>query len=224
MEEVKIETTPTTALVAVAPGKDPTIQHYADEVLRIQRYAEGLAVTDLESDKRATEDLTGVSILSKEIEAKQKEWLAPLKEHEKAIKDAFALLLEPLKATEKTLKGKILAHRQEQERIRAEQERINQLRIEAAKAEMELKGELAESINLVEVIPKIPTTVRTDWGSSSTTKIWKFEVIDFVLLPDRFKMENATLIGKVVRAGERSIPGVRIYSEETLRVTPKGER
>ncbi len=93
--------------------------------------------------------------------------------------------------------------------------------MEAARKEMELKGELTEEIKEVVVPPPPPAHVHTDVGTLGTAKIRKFEVIDFNLLPNAYKMVDATKLGKVVRAGLDNIPGVRIWTEESLRVSTR---
>ena len=95
------------------------------------------------------------------------------------------------------------------------------MRLEAAKRDAALhNGELTESVNLVEVIPPTPTTIRTDLGSTGHMTIKKYRVINFAELPDQYKIENSVLLNKVVKAGIPSIPGVEIYTEDILRVSP----
>jgi len=208
-----------TALIRVNPSSDAVCVGLFEEARKLQRYAEERAIISDEAVRFATEDLSLIAKLKKAIEDKRKEYTAPIKQHLDLITEAFKTITEPLAEADRITRSKIMAYRQEQERKAREAEEINRLRMEAAQKEMELKGELTESVNLVEAPPAPPAHVRTDVGMLGTTKIWKFEVTDFSLLPDRFKMENATLIGKVVRAGEREIPGVRIWSEDSLRVT-----
>lgn len=210
-----------TAVVKISPGRAPEIIVLCNEAFELREFAEARVITEVAHLTPATEDLSIIARLKKALEEKRKEYIKPLQDHVKAINDAFKFLMEPIEVADQVTRKKILAFQAEQERIRQEQERINALRIEAAKKEMELKGELTEPVDLVEVIPEAPDRVETDLGASGMATIWKFEVVDFALLPDRFKMENATLIGKVVRAGEREIPGVRIWSEKNLRVTTK---
>ncbi len=191
------------------------------EALKALRYAEARVIATVEDLKPAGDDLILIRNFKKAMEEKRKGYLQPFQEHVKEVNEAYKRLMEPIEAADKITGDKILAFNAEQTRIRAEQERINNLRMEAAKAEMRLKGEITESIDLVEVIPEVSKRIVTELGSSITTKVWKFEVTDFSLLPDRFKIENATLIGKVVRAGEREIPGVKIWSEDILRITAR---
>lgn len=205
-----------TALVKVRPQADEAVIALHEQSLKLLEDATALIIIDSDSAKSATNDLSIISGLKKSIEEKRKEYTQPINEHLKAVNEAFKVFTEPLNQADKITRDKVLEYHQEQERIRQEQEEINRKRLEAAEAEMRLKGELSESVNLVEV-----TAIRTDMGMAGIATIWKFRVENFALLPDRFKIENASLIGKVVRAGEREIPGVLIWSEDSLRVTAK---
>ncbi len=135
----------------------------------------------------------------------------------------FKSLAIPLDQADKVTRSKILAYRAEQERKAREAEEINRLRMEAAKKEMELNGELTESVNLVDVAPAPPKTVHTDVGNLGTAKIWKFEVIDPALVPREYMAVDMVKIGQVVRAtkGSISIPGIRVFSEDTLKVNTR---
>jgi len=210
-----------TALVHIQPGMDDRVIALYLEGGRLKEYADALVVRNSDDVKRATDDLSTIAGIKKAIEEKRQEYLRPLLDYQKEINVAFKDFTEPLTQADTIMRQKVHDYRAEQERIRLEQERINRLREEAARAEMELKGEIAEPVGLVEVAPVAPTRYQTDVGILGTAITWRWELVDFALLPDRFKVENATLIGKVVRAGEREIPGVRIYSEETIRVTAR---
>ena len=208
-----------TAIVRIKPDIDETVIALYKEACSLQEHAEARAITSDEDIKSATNDLSLISKLKKAIEDKRKEYVGPINDHLKTINDAFKLFALPLNSADSITRQKILDYRKEQERIRQEQERINELRLEAARAEMQLKGELAESVGIVEVKPEQPKHYRTEAGTLGTVPIKKWEVVDFKLVPDDYKMIDATKVGKVVRAGVPSIPGIRIWEEDSLRVT-----
>jgi len=212
----EIRTEPETA-VALRPFEDYEAHDCFLESERVLEIAKGRAITTLEESKLANGDLALISKLTKLMDDKRKALLTPLKAESDAIRDTYKYLMAPIIEANTVTKGKMLAFDLKQRQLQQAQERLNQQKMATAQAEMELKGELTESVNLVEV-NKAPERVKTEMGTSKVATIWKFEVIDFSLLPDRFKIENATLIGKVVRAGEREIPGVKIWSEGSLRV------
>ena len=84
---------------------------------------------------------------------------------------------------------------------------------------MMLKGELTESVNLVEARPEPPAHYRTIAGDLGKVLTWKFEVVDFGALPDDYKLPDLVKIRRVVTA-RATIPGVRAWQEDSLQVTP----
>lgn len=204
----------------VEPRLDNAVAKLGDEIIHINLYAQQLVIAGDSDMVRATNDLLLISKLKKAIEAKRKEYVSPLLDHTKAINEFFRFLTAPLDTADKTVNDKVLAYRQTIEAKRREEERINALRLEAAQAEMKLKGELTEPVSLVEVSPAALSKVRTDLGSMGVVKVRKYRVVNFAELPDQYKIENSALLNKVVKAGIPSISGVEIYSEDSLRVTP----
>jgi hypothetical protein len=157
------------------------------------------------------------------MEARRKDYLQPFNEHVKFVNETYKTLMLPVEQADKITRDKVMAYQQEQSRIQREQEEINRLRMEAAQKDAALHhGEISESVNLVEVVD-VQKKVSTDMGSLSTAKITKWEVIDFSLVPTDYKMIDSAKVGAVVRAskGNISIPGIRIWQEETLKVSTR---
>jgi len=214
---VRIET----ALIQIRPDTDEKVVSLYQEAVKLQQYAEVRVIQSDSDIKVATDDLSIIAKLKKAIEEKRKEYISPINEHLKSVNDAFKQFTEPLIQADTITRQKVLSYRKEQERIRQEQERINQLRLEAAQAEMKLKGELTETVELVDVKPEAPRHYRAEMGVLGTAKVAKFELVDFSLVPNEYKMLDSVKVGRVVRAGLRNIPGLRIWEEKSLRVTIK---
>ena len=212
----------TTALIQVRPGADPRVLALYQEGVKLRDYARARVISHDEDVKTATDDLSVIGGLKKAIEERRKEYVGPINEHLKAVNTAFGVFTDPLNEANTVNRDKVLAYRAEQERQRQEQARINRLREEAARAEMELNGELSEPVGLVQVAEEAPARYRTETGMLGTAKTKKWEVIDLRLVPLEYLIIDAAKIGKVVRAGIPSIPGIRIYEQEGLRVTPRG--
>ena len=206
-----------TAIIHIQPDVDPRVIQLYQESVRLLEYAESRIIQSPEDIKTATDDLALISNLKKAIEERRKEYIGPINSYIQGINDVFKKFGVPLAEADTITRGKILAYRSEQERIRQEEERINRLRVEAAQAEMRLKGELTEPVNLVPVAQEAPSVYRTEAGTLGTAKTWHFEVVDFAVLPDQYKIPNDVKIRKAVIAGV-SIPGVRAWQEESLRV------
>jgi len=213
----------TETAIALRPGEDMAAHDYHAQSLEILEYATKRTVTTIDDYNGCTPDLTIISKLKMAMESKKKEYLDPLNTQIKAIRDTYDYLMEPVLKAEKITKDKMLAYTMEQQRIRREQEEINRFRMEAAKKEMELKGELSESVNLVEVVPEAPHITKTEMGTTGQRDNWKWEVIDFALVPDEFKMINAAMLTPTVKSykDQRTIPGVRIYNEPIIATRAK---
>jgi len=209
-----------TVVLRVKPQIDTAVTKLGDEIIRLAMYAQSLVITGNEDLARATNDLTLMLGLKKSLEESRREYVAPLQAHESEVNDVFRKLREPLMAAVDTIKAKMVAYQEEEKRKQEKEEEINVMRRAAAEKQMELKGELSEPVDEVEV-RTVATVVRTDVGTATMVMIKKFEVVDFAALPDEFKLPDAVKIGKVVRAGIGHIPGVRIYEEANVRGTAK---
>ncbi len=204
--------------ITLRPGEDLEARGYFEEALKLQEYAEGRVIATVEDVKLANDDLSLISKLKKAMDAKRKSLLDPLKLQADAIRETYTFLMAPVLEASKIYRDKMLAYNAEQERVRKVQEEINRKRQEAAEQEMKLKGELSESVNLVEVTPEVSKSVSTDMGASGQRDMWKYEVVDFAQLPDAFKMvDNAQLSAIAKRHhDQKQVPGVRFYNEPII--------
>uniref|UniRef100_A0A6M3KLP9 Uncharacterized protein n=2 Tax=viral metagenome TaxID=1070528 RepID=A0A6M3KLP9_9ZZZZ len=208
-----------TALIKVKPELDLQVMAFYAEAVKLKEYAEARVITTLEDMKPANDDLNIIRKLKKAMEARRKEYLAPFQDHVKEVNEAYKNLMEPVDMADKITTDKMLAFNREQDRIRREQEEINRLRMEAAQKDAALhNGEISEPVNLVEVIPEAPKRTTTDIGTTGQRDNWKWEVVDFSLVSDDYKIINAGVLTPIVKAskGKISISGIRIYNEPIL--------
>lgn len=219
-DELLQSTTSAETALATRLGSDIEVMGYYNEALKLQQYAESRVITTVEDVKLANDDLSIISRLKKAMDSKRSEYLEPLKAQTEAIRDTYNYLMAPVIEADKVTRDKILGFSKEQERIRREQEEINRKRQEAAEAEMRLNGELSESVNLVEVVPEAPKRVSTDMGTTGQRDNWKWEVVDFALLPDEYKVVDSSLLTAVAKKhhDQKPVPGVRFYNEPIIAV------
>jgi hypothetical protein len=209
----------TKAIIKVAPETDTQVMAFYNEALSLQKYAEARVIATVDDMKPANDDLVTIRRLKKAMEERRKSYLQPFQDHIKEVNDSYKKLMAPVEIADKITSDKMLAFNAEQARIRREQEEINRLRMEAAQKEASLNnGEIKESVNLVEVIPPTPSRTQTEVGSSGMRENWKYEVVDFSLVPDAYKMINAGVLTPIVKAskGKVVIPGIRQYNEPIL--------
>lgn len=210
----------TETAVALRPGEDMEAHGYYADGVRLLEYAQCRVIKTLEDNKSANDDLSMIAKLKKVMENKRKALLDPLKLQSDAIRETYNYLMAPVLEADKITRDKMLAYDAEQRRIRAEQEEINRKRQEAAEQEMKLKGELSESVNLVEVTPEPAKRVSTDMGTTGMVDHWKYEVVDFSLLPDEYKVADSAMLNAAAKKhhDQKQIPGVRFYNEPIIAV------
>lgn len=210
------------ALVPIEPDKNADVIALVESARGICQYAANRSITTQEEVATATEDLSVLSKTVKAVLEKQGDYTKPYKDRLAEINAFFKPVLDALNQADKLTRGKILAYRAEVERKRLEAEAINREKENLARREAALNdGAVTVNTTPVEVPAVAPKTVRTEVGNASVQLVWKFEVTDFKALPDEYKIPDSAKIGKVVRAGLHNIPGCRIWSEESLRVTTK---
>lgn len=211
-----------TALINIAPLNDLKIITLLNEVNGILQYSQKRVIANDDDLPGATNDLTLMANLGKAIKEKQKDYVDPIKQHLKSVNDAFNLLILPLGEADKITRDKILVYRHEQRTRQEEIEKINRMRIEAAQLEAKLNGtgEITERIDLIPDVPPPVAHVKTEVGTLGTMKVTKWEVVDFTLLDNQYKIPDTAKLTRVIKAGGPGmvIPGVRIWQEETLTI------
>jgi hypothetical protein len=216
-------TTKAVAIVSISPEHDPAVTALYKESLSILAHAEALAITKPEDMKLATDDISLISKVQKAIEAKRKDYVTPIREHLDAINISFKDFTAPLNNADTITRQKIKTYNLDQQRKQREQEQINNLRMEAATKEAALnEGELSEPVQLVEVV-EAQKKVVTGLGSTGMRDNWTYTVTDFKLLPDEYKIVNASALNAFIKSNKdtRPIPGVRIYNDPVVVVRPK---
>ncbi len=207
------------SLVKTIPETDTQVMAFYEQALGLQKWAETRVISTLEDMKPANDDLVIIRRLKKAMEERRKSYLQPFQDHIKETNDAFKKLMEPVERADKITGDKMLAFNAEQGRIRREQELINDLRRAADEAEKALHPDvIIEPVTLVEVIPEMTGKTRTEVGSTGMRDNWKWEVVDFALLPDIYKTVNPAALTPAVKAskGKIAIPGVRQFNEPIL--------
>lgn len=211
------------AVVTVDPGLDNAVIALYKEAAALYRVAEARTIKTADDYKRAVDDASLVSKLKKAIEDLRRGYVNPIRERLDEINAKFKAFTSPLDDADKLNRSKMAAFNAEQDRIRKEQEQINRLRVEAAQKEAALNnGEISEPVNLVEVQPETKK-VNTQLGSSNMRDNWVYEVTDFKLIPDEYKMLNTSALNAFVKSNKdtRPVPGVRIFNQPVMVIRPK---
>lgn len=196
------------------------VLRYNGWAIEAEQAAKVLEVHNDDDDQTANEIFLKVKKFIKEADAERTEFKEPFLKMGKTIDGTYKPFLDRFKSAADTIETKILQWRAKKRQILAEAEAKAKAEFEAKlKAEQKKieKNPLLEQEYIPPPVQYIPeTSVRTDSGSSTERKVWTYEVVDFIVLANKYKIENIKLINEAIRAGERHIPGLRIYQEISL--------
>lgn len=205
--------------VRIAPDKDLGLQTLLDEGARLQVLAENRTILTNDDIAPATSDLAVIARTLKMIEAKREEYTKPLNAFLKQINAYFKDATAPFAAADRINRDKVRVFLAEVERRRREAEAIEAEKLALARREAELNaGEHTVDLSPVPAPPPAPARVYTQTGSMSTRKEARWELTDLSRVPAEYLMLDTAKVGRVVRAGVREIPGIRIWEEQNIAV------
>lgn len=208
---------------------DPEVAALVPERSKLAAFAKGLVIKTQEGYEKAADLLKTIKGNLRTIEDARTRITGPmneaLREINKQAKEASALFLED----EKIIKRAMIAYSDEQDRLRAEEqrkaneaaerERKRQLEIaDRARAKgQESKAELHEE-RAAAVVAPISQHVAPKVDGVSIPKVWDFEITDPAAIPREYMDISETRIRKVVQAlkGGTNIPGVRVFERKRI--------
>jgi len=163
------------------------------------------------------------------VEKRRKDITQPLNTSMRQINALFKTLREPLVEADRILRSKIGMFRRKQEAEAAKRQAV--LEQKAAEAEAEAaklaarKRQTAGTIEKTEALverrdelEQKAEAVTAKVGDAHVSKRWTFRIESADDVPRDYLVVDTIKIRQAVRAGERDIPGVRIYQEESVRV------
>jgi len=212
------------AMIKVNPTGEVAIQGLYNEALILKEYAVARVILIDADLKPATEDLSIIGSLWKAIEEKRTVYIKPIRGYLDAVNEAFKQLTAPLVEADMLNRDKMKAYKAEIDRKRREAEEIEAEKYKLAQREATLKGgEITADLTPIEMPAPAPARIHTETGSSSFYKLPKWELVDKSLVPAEYLMVDAAKVTAVVKASKGTIviPGIRIWMEDTLRVTLK---
>lgn len=197
-------------------------------------------VEDEDTAGRATTLAQMISAHLKTIDGKRTERKQPILEAGRTIDAHFKALSDPLDSAKRTVVGLIDAYRREQERKAAEErrkleEQARQAREAAEAAAQKSDGSLDAEIEATHRATEAAAleqraaavegpVIQSEYGAKAIgRKVAKHEIEDplavfkYLLKTDKPRAIEAVseIVGRLVRAGIREIPGARIWEETT---------
>lgn len=205
---------------------DGTAKKRAEKALE---NAEAFEIKTADDYELAAAELSAIKSKWNEIEADRKALKEPINIAARNVQAFFKPPLEFLSRAEAIVKKKMVAWKNEQDRIareaqrkaeekaRKEQERLDR---QADKAEAAGRSERAETLRerAASTVPVMPQSEAPKVSGISDRKVWQFEITDPAKVPDKYKVIDEKKIRGVVRAmkGDTEIPGVRVFEESTI--------
>ena len=208
-----MDTKGSTAIIVYPRGETP-YRDFLLEVIDLVNGSTAIVVNNKADSKVATDYLGALKDRRMAIQAFKSDLLSPLRQRTTDINDAMKELLEPLEAAKKFVDGLILAFNE------AEREKVRQAEdIERRKQELAaLEGKPAP-----EPAPQPPQPQALTQGEhtqSGERWLTKYELIDFSLVPDEWKVLDIGKVTRAVKAGGTTleIPGIRIFKEPIIAI------
>lgn len=192
------------------------LQNIESQISPVVEKAQSYVVETIKDVDNASAFLREIKDMEKIVEDKRITFTKPLNESLKNINDTFKKMREPLEQARSLLTNKILTwKRAESEKVAAEQAAWR--KIQEAEAVLRRLRDEPE----VKVEPIIVAPVVNKIGNMQTVKRWTYEVTGFSQLPDIFKSINTVEINTAIRAGNRDIPGLKIFQSESLAIVSR---
>lgn len=137
----------------------------------------------------------------------------------KSLLDERSFYTDKLTAAEKTIKSQMAAFSTAQETKAREEARARLKAEQEAQSAASAMGLTAQESIVPSVVSEPPANPVKAAGVTEVV-VWKYEVENFDILPNDYKIANEQKLGAIVRAsGElTNIQGIRVFSEKQIRV------
>lgn len=210
------------ASMTINPESFLTIISFKTKIADLKLFAVARKITCDEDIKFFTDDLAIIAGLKKTLADKKTEYTKPFKTQLMAINDVFTELETLLEEVNIINRLKVKTYRDEQIRRQAEADELNRQAVELARKQAEFSGTGEHTIDLTPLVAEpVINKVTTNLGGLGFVKHWKWEILDRSLIPAEYMIVDGGRITKEVGKGVRSIPGIRIYCEEGVRINTK---
>ena len=159
--------------------------------------ANRIIVSTVKGENKALDILKAIKEQLTLIENKRTSITKPINESLRITNAMFKELSLPLKTADGIIRNKVLAFRQIQEEKAARE----QTRREAIQQSHADRGHETTELD----------QVQANVGNSTTEKRWTYDLVNIKKVPAKYLQLNLGEIRKAIVAGERNIPGLKIY-------------
>ena len=213
-----------------------TLEPMQIESFRIEERVKSIEVTDAISYDSAVMFLKEISQKKKDFKSQRDKYVKPMKDSIKAIDEKLQApikLLEKMEDIVRITLNNYLAEvqKREQERLalekkKAEDEALREIEnLENMKAQANEYDEVTQKAiqrtienkqnNLIEATAT-DTKVNLSTDNATVSMVWDFEILDKSQIPLEYLKVDEVAIRSAIRAGERTINGVKIYQKPQI--------
>lgn len=213
-----------------------TLEPMQIESFRIEERVKSIEVTDAISYDSAVMFLKEISQKKKDFKSQRDKYVKPMKDSIKAIDEKLQApikLLEKMEDIVRITLNNYLAEvqKREQERLalekkKAEDEVLREIEnLENMKAQAGEYDEVTQKAiqrtienkqnNLIEATAT-DTKVNLSTDNATVSMVWDFEILDKSQIPLEYLKVDEVAIRSAIRAGERTINGVKIYQKPQI--------
>jgi len=166
------------------------------DLLELEKIAAGLIVKTDEQMVEASRFLAQVKMRINRLKDIKDELVKPMKDAVKHADNWFKMQVEPFLTLESQVKGSLAVYIVAKER--------------AAAKEAKQTGEIIE---------RLKAKVNTEFGQVSSTKRWAWRVMDESKVAREYLTVDNAKVTLAVRNGERTLSGIEIFQETSVRVS-----
>ena len=169
----------------------------------------------IRQEAKALESASNLILINNDDDLKNAaQFLATVKTRIMRMKELRDELVKPLKASVKGLdswfKSQVQPFLTMEEKVKA---------MVGSYLDAQQKKALAEAKTQDAPVAKPATKIHTDAGRVNTAQIWKYEIEDLNQVPRQLLTLDTYKVRQAMNAGERNIPGIRIYQETQVKVS-----
>lgn len=206
--------------IVIRPELDPGVARIIQQGNRLREFALARVIATEADLTSATEDLTIIARVTKELTGLKELYYRPIKQHLDTVTAVFSSITAPLEEADKVTRSKVIAFTNEQKRRAAEIEAVNRQAEELARRQAALNnGEFTVDTKPIEA-PAPVRRVVTNIGSATTKKVRKWKLVNFSKVPDDCKQLDNAKINRIVKAGG-TIDGIETWEEDGLQVNTR---
>lgn len=169
-----------------------------------------LSIESAHDLNKAVENLSELNRWNDRVEEDRLKLTKPLNDALKEINGRYRPIREALEGVIKGLREKMSQYASKVEKARQEAEMKLSERVASGGLKMETAVRKLEGIEAME------KTVEGEGGKVTFVEVDKFEVVDFKLLPDEYKLVNESAIRLAKKEGVE-VAGVRYWKEQSVR-------